>query len=166
METRDVMKLLSGVRKRGFLTKPELIIVCRWKSPRAIRHIRRNTPRRVGRITREVFATRSEEQRITLLTGLHGVGLPMASAILTLTHPSRYGVLDIRVWQLLHDTGVVKTKPGGTGFTVREWLAYLQILRKYAALHNADARDIERTLFTLHELRQRGNLYRASARNG
>jgi hypothetical protein len=34
-----------------------------------------------------------------------GVSVPMASALLTLLDPKRYGVIDIRVWQLLHRMG-------------------------------------------------------------
>jgi len=34
-----------------------------------------------------------------------GVSVPMASALLTLLDPKRYGVIDIRIWQLLHRMG-------------------------------------------------------------
>ena len=48
-----------------------------------------------------------------LLTSLAGVSVPVASAILTLIDPRRYGVLDIRVWQLLVALGVMDGKPAG-----------------------------------------------------
>lgn len=93
--TQMVIDELSAVMKRGYLTKAELVKVCRWKSARAIRQIRRNHPDTIRRITGAAFATRSEQKKLLLLRQLYGVSVPMASAILTLTNPGRYGVIDI-----------------------------------------------------------------------
>ena len=157
--TQEVIEELSASRKRGYLTKPDLVNVCRWKSARAIRHIQRNHPGTIRRVTKSVFATRSEQKKLSLLTTLHGVGIPMASALLMLTNPRRYGVIDIRVWQLLHKTGTVSTNETGIGFHYKEWSRYLTILRFYAGKYNVGARDIERTLFQVHQLQQQGTLY-------
>lgn len=159
-ETRRVIGELQDARRRGYLTRAELITVCRWKSPRAIRHIRRNRSATIRSITKEAFSTRSEQLKLSLLTHLHGVSVPMASAILTLTHPRRYGVIDIRVWQVLHAIGTVDSNATGVGFTFRHWYRYLTILRHFAHRYNVSARDIERTLFTVHELYQKETLYR------
>ncbi len=107
--TLIVIDELSSAKKRGYLTKPELVKVCRWKSARAIKHIRRNRAETIQNVTRAAFRTRSEGKKIALLTSLHGVSVPMASALLMLTNPSRYGVIDIRVWQLLYEMGTVAT---------------------------------------------------------
>jgi hypothetical protein len=156
--TKILIDELSAARKRGYLTRPELIKVCYWKSARAIRHIRRNRADSTVRITRGAFKTRSEEKKLSLLMSLHGVGVPMASAILTLTNPSRYGVIDIRVWQLLFEIGSVASKPNGAGFGFREWDQFLKIIRHFAGKYAVDARDIERTLFDLHLRYQKGVL--------
>jgi hypothetical protein len=161
-EDRDtvlLIKELSAARRRGYLTRRELINVCKWKSARAIRHIRRNRPALVKRITAKAFRMRSEEGKLLLLTGMYGVSVPMASAILTLTNPSRYGVLDIRVWQLLNRIGAVTGNANGTGFSFRHWERFLSIIRSFAVLHHVKARDIEHTLFKVHVRYQRGQLY-------
>jgi hypothetical protein len=49
------------------------------------------------------------------LLALDGVSVPVASAILTLLDPRRYGVLDIRAWQMLSMLGAGN---GRRGFTV------------------------------------------------
>lgn len=159
--TQLVIDGLARSRKRGYLTKPELVSVCRWKSPRAILHIRRNRPATVKNITTAAFATRSEEKRLSLLTTLHGVSVPMASSILTLTNPRRYGVIDIRVWQLLYSMNAVTTNADGAGFDFNEWAEYLNILRHFAGKYHVGARDIERTLFNVHTLYQKGRLYKS-----
>src|SRR5262245_65837734 len=99
------MERLRAARERGYLTAAELEAVCRWKSPRAIHLIRSNAPRRVRALTGRALRARGERQRLEALTELRGVSVPMASALLTLLDPRRYGVLDIRVWQFLHEVG-------------------------------------------------------------
>ena len=47
----------------------------------------------------------SERTCFDVLTALSGVSAPMASAILTLTNPRRYGVIDIRAWKVLFRLG-------------------------------------------------------------
>lgn len=44
----------------------------------------------------------------------------MASSILMLTNPNRYGVIDIRVWQLLFKMGSVTRNPEGIGFDFKQ----------------------------------------------
>ena len=150
---------LSVVRERGYLTKHELVKVCRWKSPRALKQIQRNRAHSIKKITKAAFGTRSEQKRLSLLTTLHGVSVPMASSILTLTNPTHYGVIDIRVWQLLYEMGTVKTNPDGVGFDFKEWHRFLEIIRYFARKYKVRARDIERTLFNVHERYQKGALY-------
>jgi hypothetical protein len=94
-----------------------------------------------------------------ILTSLAGVSVPVASAILTLIDPRRYGVLDIRVWQLLVTLGVMDRKPGGRGFGVADWLAYLDVLRRHARALQPPVRAVELTLFEQHRRVQRGRLY-------
>jgi len=154
------MVQLSPAIERGYLTRRELITVCRWKSPRAMKHIRNNHERTIKRITKAAFGTRGERKKLALLTTLNGVSVPMASSILTLTNPRRYGVLDIRVWQLLYTMGSVATNPDGAGFSFTHWSHFLTILRQFARKYNVGARDIERTLFNVHVLYQKGTLYK------
>ena len=83
----------------------------------------------------------------------------MASAILTLLDPQRYGVLDIRAWQMLYSVRGVDANPAGRGFTVGQWIHYLETLRRHARRLRASARAVEYTLFLCHRRRQRGLLY-------
>jgi hypothetical protein len=84
----------------------------------------------------------------------------MASAILMLLHPRRYGVIDIRVWQLLHAVGAVTKKSSGVGFNFDNWYQFLMIIRHFSKRLRVGARDIERTLFVAHQQYQKGTLYR------
>jgi hypothetical protein len=157
--TEEFVRELSSARRRGFLEKEELEEICKWKSSRAIWLIRKNTPQEIMTTTRKAFSTKNERLKIELLTGLKGVSLPMASAILTFINPKRYGVIDIRVWQLLYKMKYVEKKASGVGFNFENWFQFHKIIRHYAKMYNVKARDVERTLFNVHVLYQRDNLY-------
>jgi hypothetical protein len=157
--TTALIRRLSRARARGHLTRTELRAIGNWKSARAIRQISANSPAQVRRATKMALRTRSERLRLQALLSLRGVSLPMASAILTLLYPRRYGVIDIRVWQLLHGVGAVSRTPNGVGFTFDHWNEFLSIVRTYARQHGVKARDIERALFEAHRHHQRGRLY-------
>src|SRR4030095_11784987 len=107
--THQLIKKLKPAKKRGWLTKDELIEICYWKSPRAIKHIRSNRTDRIQKVTQAAFKSRNEQTKITELTKLKGVSLPMASSILMLTNPKRYGVIDVRVWQVMFNVGTMRT---------------------------------------------------------
>ena len=158
-ETLALVQKLRPARRRRYLTPGELEAVCQWKSARAIRQIKANSPWRVRSATGRALATRSERQRLDTLLTLQGVSVPMASAILTLLYPRRYGVIDIRVWQLLYKLGVVAQKPTGTGLNFNNWYRFLMIVRHFSRKLGVTARDIERTLFVVHREYQQGRLY-------
>lgn len=75
----------------------------------------------------------------------------MASAILMLLEPDRYAVIDIRVWQLLRGRGAVYGNAAGASFTFRQWVTYLGVVRRLSSEVGVSVRDVERTLFKLHQ---------------
>lgn len=83
----------------------------------------------------------------------------MASSVLMLLDPKRYGVIDIRVWQLLYEFGTVTKNPRGVGFSFNNWYQFLMIIRYFAKKFGCGARNIERTLFLAHRKYQDGRLY-------
>jgi hypothetical protein len=94
-----------------------------------------------------------------LLIALPGVSVATASAILTLIDPQRYGVLDIRCWQLLFHIRAVAGNARGRAFTVSQWERYLTRLRAHARALGVSARVVEYTLSHCHRKLQRGRLY-------
>jgi hypothetical protein len=157
--TSALMARMRGARRRGFISRGEFLAMCRWKSPRALHHYRRNDAGRIREASRGALAARTESGRMEHLLTLRGVSVPVASAILTLLDPRRYGVLDIRAWQMLYAMRGVDANPAGRGFSVGQWIRYLAELRAHARRLRAPVRAIEYTLFLCHRKRQRGRLY-------
>jgi len=160
VETLKLMKFLKDVKKRGYFNKEEFLEMGMWKSPRPKQRYLKNSEEEIISISKKVLATKFEKRRIELLTSLNGVSIPTASAILTLIDPKSYGVIDIRVWQVLYLYGSVKDRPDGTNFDFNNWYNYLMKLRYYAKKFKVSVRDIERTIFFHHKEIQVGNLYR------
>ena len=158
-ETASLIRSLRHVKRVKVLTKQELLSICRWKSPRALRLVESNHPMTIRSLTRKALLTPSEQLRVAYLTELRGVSFPMASAILTLIDPNRYGVIDIRVWQLLFALGSVTKNAKGVGFNFKHWYQYLCKLRHHAKQCGVSVRAVERSLFLFHQRYQEGRLY-------
>ena len=158
-----IIRRLTHVKRDRELSRGEFLDICYWKSPRSIRKCERNSAKQVETITLKVFATKSERTRLELLTSLQGVSIPTASAILALTNPKRYGVIDIRVWQLLYALKSVSSRPSGVGFTFSHWYHYLRILRHHASRLKVSVRRLELTLFQFHQSHQVGRLCRKAS---
>ena len=158
-DTAALIRRLRPAKVRGYLTKSELEAVCHWKSPRALRLIQSNSAATIRGATSRALATRSERRRLEELTALQGVSVPMASAILMLLDPERYGVIDIRVWQLLYALGTVSGNADGKGFTFNHWYRFLMIIRHIARKLRTTARRVEVALFLAHRDYQKDVLY-------
>lgn len=164
-DTAALIKEFRAVKERGWLTKADLVKVCYWKSPRAIHYINSNRPATIKEITALALKSRNETVKITELTKLNGVSIPMASSLLTLVNPQRYGVMDIRVWELLYGHGIVTTNAKASGFKYEEWYQLLDVLRYFSKKLDVTARDVERTLFLIHKKQQEGILYWRQKKN-
>jgi len=98
-ETFD--KIHKALEKNGFLTKEQLYKVARWKTPRVSKVVKRNPDSIVKSITAFALKTSNEKYKIRILCSLDGIGIPRASAILTMSNPQKYGVIDVNAWLAL-----------------------------------------------------------------
>jgi hypothetical protein len=148
------------IKEQKYFTRSDLIEMCEWKTQRTKNLIPPNSESEVRSISRRVFISTQEADKMKLLTQLKGVAVPTGSAILMLTDPKNYGVIDVRVWQVLYLYEEVEKKPNGRGLGIKDWDQYLKFLRDYAEKFSVKARDIERTLYLHHEDIQDTPLYK------
>ena len=123
------------VRKPFYLTRAELERIFKWKLRLQYGRqaaLRASTTDRIYQIvTRAAFEIRRDNWpyeatvRLGILTALPGVGVPVASAILALTQPDRYCVIDFRGWRAVF--GVDRRS-----FTVAQYLEYVRQVRRLA----------------------------------
>ena len=150
-KTMNLIKEMKEAKRKGYFTRKEMFNIAHWKSPRKAYLCWLNSKRKTRQISKSVFSITDDKQRMELLRKLWGVGVPVASAILTIIYPKKYGVIDFRVWQVLNLYKLVDEKPSGKSLSVNNWLLYVNILRDFAKKHKVKARDIDRTLFDYHK---------------
>ncbi|WP_155253213.1 hypothetical protein [Bradyrhizobium japonicum] len=95
------------------------------------------------------MAARTERSAIAVLSGLVGVDVPVASAVMTAIDPARYTILDFRaLWSL----GVEQNSPY---YPIPYFLDYLTTCRQIAAETGTSLRDLDRALWGYSKRNQR-----------
>ena len=135
-------QIAPAVQSQGFLTKDDLLSLCRWKSPRAVPQARRNDAEYVRAVTQTALAADSERLRIEVLTLLWGVGWPMASVILHFGCADLYPILDVRA---LWAAGVEDVSAAAYDFAL--WQAYTLFCRRTAQEAGVTLRVLDRALW-------------------
>jgi 3-methyladenine DNA glycosylase/8-oxoguanine DNA glycosylase len=144
---RELKACLARRRARGVLhlTRRELRWIGEWKSSRIRAQIARNTEAGVRGATAAAFLARSDAARLTVLLGLRGVGVAVASVILHFGDPARYPIYDVRVRAALRRMGVRRRFPP----TAAGWAEYAAVLRALAARHRVSLRTLDKALWRL-----------------
>ncbi|MEM3629264.1 MAG: hypothetical protein QXU46_04180 [Candidatus Bathyarchaeia archaeon] len=133
------------------LTKYDLIEIVEWKfkelegrRKRVLALISENEDAKIRSISKYVFSLDSsfDAQKVDLLRTLQGVGVSIASAILTFYNPNEYCVFDIRR---------IEREPFGKEptnlYTTENYLKALLKLKEEAKKHNLSARTVEKAYF-------------------
>lgn len=146
-------------KERGWLTRDEFVEAVEWKSSRARERAGRNPSIVVERVTgliSELEGEMPQEEldrfRAELLTSLDGVGVPVASALLAMYQPERYGVMDRRAWKTLFGRDKAP-------FTARDYVRYLRRIRELGAEVGLTPREVDKALWQYDSEHRSGPLY-------
>jgi hypothetical protein len=104
---------------------PVLKYKLRQQEQRTIKHRRGWSTEVVAAVTRAAFSVKLTDRetelivRTGILTSLPGVGVPVASAILAMSEPEKYAIIDFRAWKQLF---------GGSrrSFSTTDYLVYMR----------------------------------------
>lgn len=91
--------------------------------------------------------------RVKVLMSLPGIGLGIASAILTLYYPELYGIIDFRSWDEINERDPA-LPPLTRNFSISDYLNYLDTIRPFATEHNIDVQFVDYILWKIWELRR------------
>ena len=145
-------------KKRGFLQFSEFFEICMWKSKRPKQRYLKNK-KLVEKITKKAFFETDELNKIKLLCTLEGIGIPTASALLSVVFPKKYPIIDIRCLEQLKYLKYKISKY----ISEKVWIEYLEIMRNFASQYKKTPREIDKVLFAMHRetLNKKGypNLY-------
>jgi endonuclease III len=120
----------TAIQSRGYqLTVEELLRISRWKlqSSRNDTNIKKNTSETVTQQTQAALEASTNTEAIEALTELSGVGVPVASTILTVAKPSQYAIIDYRAFR-----GLVGAKSDIIDSTeYSEYAEFIEHFRRY-----------------------------------
>ena len=106
------------------------------------------TGNQIIKITKSAFSIQyndkdyETEQRLKALIKLHGVQVPVASAILTLCYPEEYCVIDRRGWRQIFDNDKKKTY-----YTLKEYIKYMTIIKRTALEFGVTPQEIDMAIW-------------------
>jgi len=131
----------SGERIRsGSCSRENLMVIFRWKTGgRGVSRLGKNSDVEIEDALRLAVKAQTERAAISVLTGLYGVDIPVASAVLTAIDPEKYTILDFRALEALGNP----TSNRSVGF----YLVYLKACRRLAASHGVTLRTLDRALW-------------------
>lgn len=149
-EQELLIRVGPQVAKRGYYQKAEMAMVGDWKSPRIRSRLTRNPDEDVRDISRLALAA-PERLQHRILSLLHGVRDPVASALLTVWAPDRHTVIDFRAVQALdklQSIGALRQEvpPHSTG-GLPDYTQYLECCRSVARQCGVGLRDLDRALW-------------------
>jgi len=129
-----------AARARGFLTRPEFLALCEWKSPRTRPRCASNSEEFIAAVTGTALSTQNEQLRVEVLTLLRGVSWPTASVILHFCARDPFPILDVRaLWS------VSAAVPSQVDFPF--WAEYTRFTRRLAARAGVGMRVLDCALW-------------------
>ena len=138
----------KNFQNNGYLTSEEFFAIVIWKSNRSKTNVRRGiekTKKTIRTITSEVFQAETPEQKLNTLISIPNIGIPIASAILTVCYPDDFTVVDYRACTALKDFG--EEIVGNPIKKIPTYFEYLEKCKKLAHKYNFSLRDFDRILW-------------------
>jgi hypothetical protein len=150
MELRRKLGELKESRSPFYLTGSEFDEILKWKLdsqyPRSRELRKLNLDSVVVPVTKAAFEVRSEsfeyevDLKLRILSSVRGVATPISSAVLALTNPERYAVVDSVLWEALF--GEEKQ-----AFSSKDYLKFLRVIRELAEKADLDMQSTEHALW-------------------
>lgn len=140
-EDDDDIVAAGGRIRLGEFSRDNLEKIVMWKSARRVKLIQVNTDSEIQEALSVAVKAGEPRVAIGVLMGLCGVGLPMASAILTAVKPDDYTVIDFRTLEAL---GVPDLSPDRNFYLLK----YLPECKRLAREACTSLRIIDRALWS------------------
>jgi len=151
------MKIGEKYHNKTYLTKAELYQLAHLNSTRSSYHVKRNPEGRVEKVTEAAYQLDDDFCRLALFTGLKGIGIPTASAILCSLDSEKHCVIDTRVWATLYKLKYFKKEK--ESFKADDYLKIIKIVRKMSEQSEFSTAEIGYALFAYDVVNREGNLH-------
>ena len=133
----------------GTLSSYDFFAIIIWKSNRTKSKIARGLASKgktVETLMREVSKAWAPGDKVDTLLQVPGIGLAMASALLTVCYPDQFTVMDYRAWDTLRSNQAPGLPPRQP-VTTAEYLQYCLASKELAQRMGLSLRDLDRALW-------------------
>jgi hypothetical protein len=129
-------------REPNHVKKDELMSIGKWKTPRQEQNLNENTEELIREVSQEVMNTLDDKKKMFILVKgidnnknkkLKGIGVAVASAILTVLYPDRFCVIDYRAKRALC---ILKKKGELESYDTLSFRSYQDFLKTYEIINN------------------------------
>ena len=137
----DTAAIDAGARiSHGDFSRENLETIFEWKTKgRGRSRLTKNSDDEIVDALKLALEAKTPRAGIAVLTGLDGVDVPVASAILAATKPADHTIID---WRALHALDVYVSN-----VTIKLYLTYLRHCRKLAAMGAVTLRELDRAMW-------------------
>ncbi len=165
VEKSPLFKTVSkDLQEKGYLTKKDFVNICKWKTQRQKARYEANPESKILKATKNIiYLKQSVEDKVRELTHLKGVGVSVATAIMSVLFPDKYCIVDYRacrafLWSASESVNLEDYSKlvnlldkfrnySSLGF----YVPYLDEIRKLGAQWNMTPREIEMALWKYDE---------------
>lgn len=132
-----LLEMRPSVQRAGLMTKQQLRLLAKWKSPRSAGLVESNSEAYIREVTAFALRASEDRSRIESLTLLDGVSWPTASVVLHMFHRDPYPILDFRaLWSVQTDVP--------SQYTFEFWKVYVDFCRAVAHRVSIPMRVLDR----------------------
>jgi hypothetical protein len=135
--------------QRKTLSSFNFYTIITWKANRAVSKVRKVLKRKKlspSKLMSQVSKCRDDREKMKTLDEVKGIGVPIASAILTVCYPERFTILDYRAWVTLCFFKKVKGKRVPTSID-GYFNTYLPACKQWAQDLKVSLRDLDHAMW-------------------
>jgi len=158
-ESRVFPVVAKKIQKGHDLTKRDILLILKWKTPSFKKSysqtVNDDNMLKINKAVMHAGETGSEIEALKALDEIPEIGLPVASAILTVCYPYKFTILDIRVLGILalypsRLESNKPSKPADEQWTAEDyWNEFLPVVRQYSKRWCCSLRNADRALWGL-----------------
>jgi hypothetical protein len=158
-ESRVFPGVARKIRRGRELTKLDVLLIMRWKTPSFKKSysqtVNNDNMRKINKAVKDAGGAGREIEALKALDEIPEIGLPVASAILTVCYPPKFTILDIRVLGILslYPSKLevpLRSKPADDQWTAEDyWNEFVPKVQQRSREWRCKLRDADRALWGL-----------------
>lgn len=145
-EYKNIFKKVSEELSLGTISKATFIEILNWKTPR-LKGIVKLDKFNYYEEGIKMALDAPDDQKLSILDDLYGIGVPTASTILHFIYPSKFPIMDVRTAETLHDFDYLKKDTRSD----ENYVLFCEVIRNIAQESNCTLREVDKAIFAYHK---------------